>query len=72
MSETLKTKIENNYSVGKKYLRAKEINENYGISLSTLWFYVKQGKLHPKKVSARVTLFSIAELEDFINNSEVA
>ncbi len=72
MSETLKTEIENNYSVGKKYLRAREIKENYGIPLSTLWLYAKQGKLHPKKVSERVTLFSVQEIEEFINSVEVA
>ena len=72
MSETLKKEIEQRHNAGKQYARASEIKKLYGIPLSTLWLYAKQGKLHPKKVSARVTLFSIAELEDFINNSKVA
>ncbi|WP_457748489.1 helix-turn-helix transcriptional regulator [Sulfurimonas sp.] len=60
------------YGAGKKYLRAREIKENYGIPLSTLWLYAKQGKITPKKISARVTVFAVAELEAFINNVEVA
>jgi predicted DNA-binding transcriptional regulator AlpA len=72
MSETIKKEIEKKYNAGKKYLRANEIKENYGIPLSTLWLYAKQGKLTPKKVSSRVTLFEVAELEAFINKDEVA
>ena len=72
MSEATKTELEQKYNVGKKYLRAKEIKENYGIPSSTLWMYAKQGKLKPKKISARVTVFSVLELEAFINCAEVA
>ncbi|MFK5937079.1 MAG: DNA-binding protein [Sulfurimonas sp.] len=72
MSETLKTELEKKHNADKKYLRAKEIKVNYGIPLSTLWLYAKQGKLTAKKVSARVTVFSVAELEDFINSDKVA
>ena len=46
----------------KKYLRAKEVAEYLSIGLSTVWLYVKQGKLTPKKPSPRVTLFHINDL----------
>ena len=73
MGETLKKEIEQRHNTGKQFARANEIKKQYGIPLSTtLWLYAKQGKLHPKKVSARVTLFSIAELEAFINSAKVA
>ena len=72
MSETLKKEIEQRHNTGKQFARANEIKKQYGIPLSTLWLYAKQGNLHPKKVSARVTLFSIAELEAFINSAKVA
>lgn len=47
----------------QKYMRAKEVAEYFGIGLSTVWKYAKDGKLHPKKLSDRVTVFSIEELE---------
>lgn len=72
MSITEQNQLNQKYGAGKKYLRAREIKENYGIPLSTLWLYAKQGKITPKKISARVTVFAVAELEAFINSVEVA
>ena len=46
----------------KKYLRAIEVAEYCSIGLSTVWLYAKQGKLHPKKLSPRVTVFHIDEV----------
>lgn len=46
---------------------------NYlSIGLSTVWLYAKEGKLTPKKLSARVTVFSIEEIDSLFNSSEVA
>lgn len=50
----------------KKYLRANEVAEYIGIGLSTVWLYAKQGKLTPKKLSTRVTVFSIQEIDNLI------
>jgi len=58
--------------MSKKYLRAKEVAEYLGIGLSTVWFYAKQGKLTPKIVSKRVTVFSIDEIDKLMDNVEVA
>jgi len=72
MSETLKQEIEHKHGAGKKYLRAKEVANMYGIGLSTVWLYAKEGKLTPKKISARVTVFSIEEIDNLFSMDEVA
>ncbi|MFK5937794.1 MAG: helix-turn-helix domain-containing protein [Sulfurimonas sp.] len=72
MSDALKKHIEQTYDIRKKYLRAKETAEYLSIGLSTVWLYAKQGKLTPKKISARVTVFDIDEVNAFIENVEVA
>jgi len=56
----------------QEYLRAKEMAKYLNIGLSTIWLYAKQGKLHPKKLSAKVTLFSVEEANKLINSDEVA
>lgn len=44
-----------------KTLRAKDMASYLNVGLSTVWLYAKQGKLTPKKLSDRVTVFSIEE-----------
>ena len=46
-----------------KYMRARQLAEHLGIGLSTVWLYVKQGKITPKKISDRVTVFDVVEVE---------
>ena len=46
-----------------KYLRSKELAIYLGIGESTVWLYVKQGKLIKHKISAKVTLFDVQEVE---------
>jgi len=48
----------------KKYYRARELAEHLGIGLSTVWHYVKLGKIKSKKLSSRVTVFNITEVEN--------
>ena len=43
-----------------KFMRAKELAKHLGIGLSTVWFYSKQGKIKPIKLSERVTVFNVA------------
>lgn len=48
-----------------KMIRARDIAEMYGIGLSTVWRYSKQGKL-PKpygKLSPKVTVWRLDEVE---------
>lgn len=47
----------------KKKYRAKELAEYLGVGLSTVWLYSKQGKITPIKISERVTVFDIDEVE---------
>ncbi len=53
----------------KRWLRPKEAKEYLGIGLSTVWLYVKQGKLTPKKLSMRVTVFDRLELDALIDGA---
>jgi len=72
MSDALKKHIEKTYDARKKYLRAKETAEYLSIGLSTVWLYAKEGKLTPKKISPRVTVFSIKEIDNLLSVDEVA
>jgi len=51
--------------------RPKEASKYLGIGLSTLWLYIKQGKLKTKKLSERVTIIEKIELDNLINSVEV-
>lgn len=51
----------------RESLRARDIVSLYGIGLSTVWLYVKEGKLTPKKISPKITLFSAIEVSNFFN-----
>jgi predicted DNA-binding transcriptional regulator AlpA len=57
-----------NKETNKKYYRAPEAAEFLAIGLSTVWLYAKQGKLTPKKLSPRVTVFDIDDLNNLINS----
>jgi len=50
--------------------RAKQAAQYLGVGLSTIWLYAQQGKLHPIKLSARVTVFKKSDLDAFINGGE--
>ena len=46
-----------------KYLRAKQLAQHLGIGLSTVYWYIRQGKIESKKINGRVTVFDVAEVE---------
>lgn len=46
-----------------KFMRAKKLAEHLGVGLSTIWLWNKQGKITSKKISERVTVFEVAEIE---------
>jgi len=56
----------------KKYYRAKEVSTFLSIGLSTVWLYAKEGRITPIKLSPRVTVFHIDEINNLFNNVEVA
>lgn len=45
-------------------LRAKDVAKYLGIGLSTVWLYVKQGKITPHKLSERVTVFRKEDIDE--------
>lgn len=47
----------------KKFMRAKELSKHLSIGLSTLWLYQKQGKITSIKLSERVTVFNVLDVE---------
>ena len=47
----------------QKFMRAKELAKYLGIGLSTVWLYAKQGKIIPIKMSDRVTVFNVEDVE---------
>ena len=49
-----------------KILRVLAAAEILGISKSTVWRYVRMGKLNPVKLSERVTGFKLSELQALI------
>ena len=54
-------------------MRAREAARYIGCGLSTIWLYVKQGKIKAYKISDRVTIFKKEDLDNFINiSNEVA
>ena len=55
----------------KEYYRAKEAAEYLGIGKSTVWLYAKQGKLHPVKLSDRVTVFTKNDLDGLLTKEAV-
>jgi hypothetical protein len=40
-----------------------QIAKYLGVGLSTIWLWNKQGKITSKKISDRVTLFDVVEVE---------
>ena len=53
-----------------KFMRAKQLAEHLGIGLSTVWLYAKQGKITANKISERVTLFDVVEVEKALLGGE--
>jgi predicted DNA-binding transcriptional regulator AlpA len=56
-------------TMNKRYYRAKEAANFLGIGVSTVWLYAKQQKLLPKKLSPKVTVFDIEDLNKLLHES---
>ena len=52
----------------EQFIRARELVERYGISKATVYNYVKAGFLKPYKLTAGTVLYSVNEIEAFINS----
>ena len=67
MSKEIFTELKN-----KKFYRAKEVTEYLGICKSNVWRLSKLKKITPIKISDKVTVFSIDEINKVFNlNDEV-
>ena len=55
-----------------RFLRVKQAALYLSVGVSTIWLYAKQGKLHPVKLSDRVTVFKKEDLDALINNAMAA
>lgn len=53
----------------KKYYRMKELVEYIGISRAMLWKHVQSGNLKATRLSPRVTIFDIDDINCFIEES---
>jgi predicted site-specific integrase-resolvase len=53
----------------KQNFRPFEAAEYLCVGLSTIWLYAKQGRIHPVKLSDRVTIFTRDDLDAFIAGS---
>lgn len=51
-------------------LRPKQVAENFGISLPTVWRYVRLGKIKAIRPTKGVTLFDTAEIVKFFSIKE--
>jgi len=50
----------------KETYRAREASQYISVGLSTIWLYVKQGKLKSYKLSERVTIFKKTDLDNLM------
>ncbi len=49
-------------------LRSEQAAKMLGISRSTFWKWVSEGKFKPIKVGSRITVFKYRDLEAFVEN----
>lgn len=55
--------MNNTNTTGKMFYRAKDVAKFLGIGLSTVWLWVKTGRLpKPIKLSTRVTVWNINDI----------
>lgn len=53
----------------QKYFRDLDVAERYGIGRSTVWHWVRSGRLpQPIKLASRTTRWTLGQLEEFENS----
>lgn len=52
----------------RQHLRDKQAAAWLGVACSTLWMYVRQGKVKSIKLSPKVTVFAVSDLEAFVQS----
>ena len=56
----------------KRYIRAIGVAQYLNIGLSTVWLWAKQGRITGHKISSRVTVFDIQEIDALFNSDETS
>lgn len=59
-------------NTNNKYLRLKGAADYVGVAGSTIWLYSREKKITPIKLSERVTVWAVADLEAFIASRMLA
>jgi predicted DNA-binding transcriptional regulator AlpA len=52
----------------RRFLREKAAAQRIGIKPSTLWLYVRRGWIKSIKLSPKVTVFAVADLDAFVQS----
>ncbi|WP_122894133.1 helix-turn-helix transcriptional regulator [Arcobacter peruensis] len=52
-----------------KYIRIKDLVKMYGISRSSVYNLIADGKIRPIKISDSMTIYSVEELDNFIKTA---
>lgn len=52
------------------YMRPQEVAKYLKIGLSTVWYLAKKGDLKPIKITPRVTVFSLNDIQNFISKGD--
>lgn len=60
--------VDNQQLKERQFLRDKQAAAWLGIGCSTVWMYVRQGKLKAIKLSPKVTVFAISDLQEFVQS----
>ncbi|AFV98260.1 MULTISPECIES: helix-turn-helix transcriptional regulator [unclassified Sulfuricurvum] len=48
--------------------RVKDASKYLSVCIATVWAYAKEGRLHPIKLSPRVTIFKKSDLDALIDS----
>ena len=72
MSNENVKEIVQKYNVNKKYLRVGGTADFLGVCNSTVWLFSRRKKITPIKLSERVTVWAVADLEAFIASRMLA
>lgn len=55
--------------MSEKFLRIDDVMSLTGLAKSTIWLWVKEGKLpQPIKLSPRVTVWKLTEIEEWLTD----
>ena len=51
-----------------QYFRLKDASKFLGVGKPTIWLYTRQGKIRSIKLSDRVTVWALSDLQSFVSS----